>query len=386
MKDFNIDIIRNAVEKSFIQEEYHENIVYQWLKRPYLLFHKEQITTSQESLFYICFQLLDQMKQYEYLDDCQLQNEIQCIPFYVEHLLDENLYPELYIEYHCTLDRLLVLITLHTLLRLLGDPQADKLAQYLLSDMNYTMPHDFISKNAKVYLALQKTIQNALTDQSPIYKHSIDMMQNPDYCQTNKMHLIEFIRTYFDSDRLISNEIAAHLAKKSPTEDALILPAHDYQAENEQLQKQIADLQTALQKKDEEIAALKEALIEKDKKILALREEQQAYSLPTDTYIEIESRCKSKVTAILTAMYYAHYFHRVNLTDKDQMVTHILKYGFHYPTKSSSQLVSTYIRNGGDIATIKEELRSGIKLQLEDALKDLTDLQKVRSSENTKRW
>ena len=386
MKDFSIDIIKNAVEKSFIKAEYNENIVYRWLKRPSLLFKQEQITSSQESLFYICFQLLDHMKQYEYLDDCQLQNEIQCIPFYVEHLFEECNYQEPFKEYCCTLDRLLVMITLHTLLRLLGDPKADRLAQYLLSDMNYTMPHDFVSKNAKVYLALQKAIQNALTDQSLIYKHSIDMMQDPDYyCQTNEMHLIEFAQTYFASDRLISEEIAAHLAKAKPVEDALILPAHNYQAEIEQLQKQIVELQTALQKKNEEIAALKDTAQEKDKEILALQEKQQVSSLPTDAYIEIDSKCKSKVTALLTAMYYAHYFHGVNLPDKDQAVAHILQYGFHYSTKSAPQLISSFVRTGGDIETLKEELRSNITLQLEDALKDLTDIQKVRSSENAKR-
>ena len=387
MKDFSIDIIKNAVEKNFIKAEYNENIVYQWLKRPSLLFKQEQSTLSQESLFYICFQLLDHMKQYEYLDDCQLQNEIQCIPFYVERLFEECNYQEPFGEYYCALDRLLIMISLHTLLRLLGDPKADRLAQYLLSDMNYTMPHDLVSKNSRHYLALQKDIRNALTDDSPIYKHSIEMMQNPDYyCQTDKMHLIEFIQTYFASDRLISEEIAAHLTKDMPVEDAHILPAHDYQAETEQLKKQIAELQTALQKKDEEIAALKETAQEKDKEILALQEQQQVSSLPTDTYIEIESKCKSKVTALLTAMYYAHYFHGVNLPDKDQAVAHILKYGFHYSTKSAPQLVSSFVRTGGDLETIKEELRSSIKLLLEDAMKDLTDIQKIRSSENAKRW
>lgn len=84
-------------------------------------------------------------------------------------------------------------------------------------------------------------------------------------------------------------------------------------------------------------------------------------------------------------MYYAHYFHGVNLPDKDQAVAHILKYGFHYSTKSAPQLVSSFVRTGGDLETIKEELKSSIKLHLEDAMKDLTDIQKVRNSENAKR-
>lgn len=386
MKDFSIDIIRNAVEKSFIKTEYNDNIVYRWLKRPCLLFKQKQNILSQESLFYICFQLLDYLKQYEYLDDPQLQTEIQCIPYEIECLLNESDYSSLDWEYYCTVDRLLVIITLYTLLRLLGGQKTDILAQYLLVDMNYKMPGNFVAQENKVYSTLQNGIQGALTNDSPIYKHSTDIMHHPEhYSETDEMHLIEFVQTYFDSDRLISNEIAAHLAKDTPIEAPFILPAHDYQAETVQLQKQIAELQTALQKKDEEIAALKEASQEKDKEILALQEQQQASSLPTDAYIEIESKCKSKVTALLTAMYYAHYFHGVNLPDKDQAVAHILKYGFHYSTKSAPQLVSSFVRTGGDLETIKEELKSSIKLHLEDAMKDLTDIQKVRNSENAKR-
>ncbi len=387
MKDFSIDIVSNAVEKNLIKAEYNENIVYQWLKRPCLLFKQEQNILSQESLFYICFQLLDYLKQYEYLDDPQLQTEIQCIPYEIEHLLDESKYSPLdKWEYYCTVDRLLVIITLYTLLRLLGGQETDILAQYLLVDMNYKMPGNFVVRENKVYSTLQNGIQAALTDDSPIYKYSTDIMHHPEhYSETAEMHLIEFIQTYFDSDRLISHEIAAHLAKDTPVEDPFILPAYDYQAETEQLKKQIDKLQTELQKKDEEIIALEESSHKKEEEIAALREEIETSAKPTEGYIQIESKCKSKVTALLTAMYYAHYFHGVNLPNKDQAVTHILKYGFNYSTKSVPQLISTYIRNGGDIGTLKEELQSGIKQQLEDALKDLTDIQKVRCRENAKR-
>lgn len=381
MKDFNIDIIRNAVEKNLIKAEYNENIVYRWLKRPCLLFKQKQNILSQESLFYICFQLLDYLKQYEYLDDPQLQTEIQCIPYEIEHLLDESKYSPL----DCTVDRLLVIITLYTLLRLLGEQETDILAQYLLADMNYKMPSNFVTRESKEYSMLQNGIQAALTNESPIYKHSNQIMKSPDYCETNEMHLIEFVQTYFASDRLISHEIAAHLAKDTPVEDPFILPAYDYQAETEQLKKQIDELQTELQKKDEEIIALEESSHKKEEEIAALREEIETSAKPTEGYIQIESKCKSKVTALLTAMYYAHYFHGVNLPNKDQAVTHILKYGFNYSTKSVPQLISTYIRNGGDIDTLKEELQSGIKRQLEDALKDLTDIQRIRCRENAKR-
>ena len=77
MKDFSLTIVANSILKNVIQQDYKENIVFQWLKRPCLLFKQDQFFLSQESLFYICFQFLDHMKQYEDLGDCQLQNDIQ---------------------------------------------------------------------------------------------------------------------------------------------------------------------------------------------------------------------------------------------------------------------------------------------------------------------
>lgn len=367
--DFSMDVVSKGIQKNLIQQEYKENIVFRWLKRPCLLFKQEQIFLSQESLFYICFQLLDHIKQYEDLADCQLQTDIQCIPFEVEHLFDEDNYQEPLGEHHCTIDRLLVILTLHTLLRMLGGPEADELAKCLIPDMNYTMPHNFINQNSKIYLSLQRGIQLALTEESPIYKHSIKMMQNSDYyCQTDKMHLIEFIQTYFESDRLISNEIAAQLAKKSPVEDAFILPAHDDQTEIEQLQAHIKTLEESLQQKDKEIAEL--------------RYQQETLQLPTEDCVHIKSKYKSRVAAILSAMYYADYFQgEGNLTDKNTTITHILKYGFHYPAKSVSQLLSQYVYNGGNLDMLKTDLQKTIKKQLDDALADLTNIQQDRSKE-----
>lgn len=121
----------------------------------------------------------------------------------------------------------------------------------------------------------------------------------------------------------------------------------------------------------------------KDEEIAVLREEIETFSnKPAEGYIQIESSCKSKVAAILSAMYYANYFHGVNLSDKDQAVTHILKHGFNYSTKSEPQLVSTYVRNGGNLENLKHDLQNTITLQLDDALNNLTCIQKVRTKKD----
>lgn len=392
MKDFSIDIIRNAVEKSFIKAEYNENIIYRWLKRPCLLFKQKQNILSQESLFYICFQLLDYLKQYEYLDDPQLQTEIQCIPYEIEHLLNESDYSPLDGEYYCTVDRLLVIITLYTLLRLLGGQETDILAQYLLIDMNYKMPGNFVAQENKVYSTLQNGIQAALTNDSPIYKHSTDIMHHPEYySETDKMHLIEFVQTYFDSDRLISHEIAAHLAKDTHVEAPLILPAHDYQAETEQLQKQIAELQTALQKKDEEIIALQAkqqapvpdnsaVLLNENKQLKQeleeLQEQKQQLLQNLQSYahpVHIVKGKKSKAATIFSAMFYANYFQCDNNLNKNECVAAILQRIFNDSSNSIPQLVSSYL-DKGTLDQLKQEL-----------IDTLSDLQHAKNTDRTLR-
>lgn len=391
MKDFSIDIIRNAVEKSFIQTEYNDNIVYRWLKRPCLLFKQKQNILSQESLFYICFQLLDYLKQYEYLDDPQLQTEIQCIPYEIEHLLNESDYSSLDWEYYCTVDRVLLIRTLYNLLRFLDGQETADLAKYLLVDMNYKMPGNFATQENTVYLILCNGIQAALTNESPIYTHSNQIMKSPDYCETNEMHLIEFVQTYFASDRLISEEIATHLAKDTPVEEAHILPSHDYQAETEQLKKQIDELQTALQKKNEEIIALQAkqqapvpdnsaALLNENKQLKQeleeLQEQKQQLLQNLQSYahpIHIVKGKKSKAATIFSAMFYANYFQCDNNLNKNECVTTILQRIFNDSSNSIPQLVSSYL-DKGTLDQLKQEL-----------IDTLSDLQHAKNTDRTLR-
>ncbi|MCI5680354.1 MAG: hypothetical protein MR293_00030 [Bacteroidales bacterium] len=209
---------------------------------------------------------------------------------------------------------------------------------------------------------------NTLTKESPIYQRSAQIMQSTDYCETDETHLIDYVQKYMLSPQRISEEIANLSAQNHNEEKQHIGQTEKNYKEIEQLQAHIKTLEESLQKKNEEIAAL--------------REEIETSSKPAEGYIQIESSCKSKVAAILSAMYYANYFHGVNLSDKDQAVTHILKHGFNYSTKSEPQLVSTYVRNGGNLENLKHDLQNTITLQLDDALNNLTCIQKVRTKKD----
>lgn len=368
--DFSMDVVSNAVQKSFIQQEYKENIVFQWLKRPCLMYCRDSKVLSQEDLFYLCFQLLDTLKQCDDLTDCQVQSEMQCIQYEVERIFDQSKYAGN--TYQCMSDRLLVILTLYRLLCMidcmLDEPQVGVLAKYLLNDTNHIIPKDI---STQWYKERGNDITAALTQDSPIYKRSSAIIASTDCCEIDELNLIDYIQGYMVSPQKISKEIAAH-KENNPTEDnspttQTTVHTQKNNKELEQLRAQIKTLEESLQQKDEEIAAL--------------REEIETTAKSVEGYIQIESKCKSKVAAILSAMYYAGYFHGVELPDRNQAVTHILKYGFHYPTKSISQLLSQYTYNGGNIENLKNELRSIIELQLEDTLKDLVQIQKDRSNE-----
>ena len=367
--DFGMDVLSKAVQKSFIQQEYKENIVFRWLKRPCLMYCKDSKVLSQENLFYICFQLLDTLKQCDDLTDCQVQSEMQCVPYEVERLFDQSRYAGN--TYQCMSDRLLVILTLYRLLcmidYLMDQLQIGVLAKYLLNDTNHIIPEGI---STQLYAKRGNDITAALSQDSPIYKRSSAIMASADYCEIDEPNLMDYIQGYMVSPQQISKEIAAH-KENSPTEEypttQTIIQTQECNKEMEQLRAQIKTLEESLQQKDEEIAAL--------------REEIETSAKPTEGYIQIKSKCKSKVAAILSAMYYAGYFHGVNLSDKDQVVTHILKYGFNYSTKSEPQLVSTYMRNGGNLEDLKDDLQNTLTLQLNDALKDLNCIQKVRTTD-----
>lgn len=369
--DFSMDVVSKGIQKNLIQQEYKENIVFRWLKRPCLMYCRDSKVLSQENLFYICFQFLDTLKQCNDLTDCQVQSEMQCIPYEVERIFDQSKYAGN--TYQCMSDRLLVILTLYRLLCMidcmLDEPQVGVLAKYLLNDTNHIIPKDI---STQWYKERGNDITAALTQDSPIYKRSSAIIASTDCCEIDELNLIDYIQGYMVSPQKISEEIATH-KENCPTKDCpttqIIVQKTENNKEIEQLQACIKTLEESLQKKDEEIAVL--------------REEIETFSnKPTEGYIQIESKCKTKVAAILSAMFYAHYFHGVgDISDRNEVVTHILKYGFNYPTKSVSQLLWQYTYNKGNIENLKDELRSIIEMQLEDTLKDLVQIQKDRSNE-----
>lgn len=355
-KEFSFQTLANCVQRNFIVEKHHDNIVYRWLKRPCAMYCSIKGILSQENIFYICFQFLDTLKSND-PSDCVFQDEIQCIPYEIERVFERHHYLDDLRQ--CGRDRFLTVLTLYTLLRLTGIPQTDQLAQYLISDMGILIPDGLYED---WYSDIYAQMSDLLTNSSPIYQQSAAIINNPTTSNMGFPYLVDYIQRYMNSPRRLSEEIAAQMTQCSENNPPAAQPSERANVSDTPKQETV---ETLLRQKDEEIAALKQEL--------------DTYQHPTTGSVQITNRCKSKVTALLSAMFYAGYFKGENgLSDRNQVVGHILQYGLHYPTKSIPQLLSAYMTMGtGNIEGLKEELREAYQRQFEDILNDLKDIQKT---------
>lgn len=355
-EEFSFQTLADCVQRNFIVEKHHDNIVYRWLKRLCGMYCSPRGILSQENLFYICFQFLDTLKSND-PSDCVFQDEIQCIPYEIERVFDPHHYLDNLRQ--CGRDRFMTVLTLYALLRLTGIPQADQLAISLIGDMGILIPEGIYGKwNSEIY----DEIIDLLTNSSPIYQQSVSITHSSTTSQTDSPYLVDYILNYMNSPQRLSEEIAAQTALSSEGTSPAAQSSESADVSDTPEQKA---LETLLQQKDEEIAALKQEL--------------GTYQHPTTGYVQITNRCKSKVTSLLSAMFYAGYFKGENgLSDRNQVVGYILQYGLHYPTKSIPQLLSAYMTMGtGSIDGLKEELREAYQRQFEDILNDLKDIQKT---------
>lgn len=344
-----------AVEAN-IEKMYKENIVYQWLRKPCLSISHNKRLLNPNHLFYISFYVLDMVKRYTDMDDCRLKSEIECIPYEIESYLPLKDYRD--DDYPCAEDRLLVMVVLYELLRMVDVDNPDRLTQYLIADWCQIIPSD--CKECYGWDSNTRAkISTIVKGKSPIYAESSKFMQSSDYSDANKMHLIDYVQGYVCSKRRISDEIErlsrgeSYIVEKLEPNISECSDAQELQSaiENEEivrLRERVEELEAMLARKDDKIADLK--------------------NFP----IEISSTCKSKIVVLLSAMYYANYFHYKGSSNRKDPLRYILRNGFGYGTKSISQTLSSWQKNGGKINDLKNTLRSTIEEQLEEALSDLT--------------
>lgn len=343
-----------AVEAN-IEQTYKENIVYQWLKKPCLSMRKNKRLLTPIHLFYISFYVLDMVKRYADWDDCCLKSEIECIPYDIESYLPLEDYCN--DDYPCAEDRLFVMVVLYELLRMVDTENPDRLTKYLTEDWCRVIPSD--CKDCYSWDSnVREKISTIVKGKSLIYAESSKAMQSPDYGDADKINLIDYVHSYMCSKQRISDEIDRLLrgepyvteAPGKNVSDNLDIQELPSTVENEEivrLRQRVKELEALLAKKEDKIADLK------------------------DFPIEISSTCKSKIVALLSAMYYAHYFCYKGSSNREAPLKYILLNGFGYDTKSISQTLSSWRKTGGNIDDLKKKLRTTIEEQLEDALSDL---------------
>lgn len=335
-------------ERQTIRENYESNFVYQWLKLPCLTYCKPKGLLTHEDLFCLAFQFLDFLKQHRDYSNCLLHSELQCIPFEIARHW-ENFRGE---PHPCNMEKLLAIRTLYHLLQMV-EASDDDMDQYNLEkSLTCNIPKIFHNHTKEYVQSMITDIDHILTVNSPIYQRSSEILSSADYDEMEEPNLIDYIGGYMASPQRISEEIANGKAPTAqPSENK---PRTDTP--------ELARLQEELQQKDEQIKDLQGLL--------------DTFAQPDKGYVEIDSTCKVKIVAILSAMYYAHFFHGVGISNRDDVVGHILQYGFNYNTRSISQTLNRYVNNSGGIDDLKRLLN--------EALDELKGIRKEKKNEKKK--
>ena len=352
-----LDALRKSIENN-VMEDYKENIVYQWLRKPCMAYSQDKYRLTPDGLFYMSFGLLDLLKQYNRYDDCRLQNEIQCIPYDIEEIIDMRNYGG--DRNKCFNDRMFVLLALSKLLQMLDSEDTDKLSSYLNDGIEEIVDAHFLSDD--IYPTGKRArMTKALTTDSPIFAQSSKIMCKEDFGEAKEEHLIDYIERYMLSDRRISAEIATLLhtnkdkgnEKENPYREGLISEKKviaSQKAEAERLEARVKELEGLLEEKERELKAMREG--------------------NGGSMIRIANRKNSSLELLLCGLYYADYF----VNDKgvkigrDETIREILKYGFHCESGRVSKDISQYISTG-TIATFKDDLIKDFKKALDDVKK-----------------
>ncbi len=349
MGSFNIDTIAKCVGNSFI-EKHQDSLVYQWLMKPCLILSHDPKRLNPDSMYYLSCWTLDLIKPYKRFDDCRLINEVQCIPHYVANLLAPQNYDG-NIE-ACWEDRMFVLHALSILVESIDYDEYQTLAHYIENGIKEIVPEGVWNKDLSTD-PIQARIRRELTQGSAIYTRSEEIYYEEELAKPKEDNLLSTLLRYMVSPERFSEQIEK-AAATTTSEDGT---------------------QAALQAR---VEALEKALEEKDKEIAALREEnEKTQKADAICPIQIEGRKKQNVTAVITAMYYAHYFGSTDLRDKNECVKYVLLHGFGYKTESVSQMISGMNDKEHALDRIKEELRKTIESQLEDALTELEHIQNI---------
>lgn len=323
-------------EKQFIRENYGDNIVFQWLKLPCLTYCKPNGLLTHEDLFCLSFQFLDFLKQHNDHSDCMLHNELQCIPYEIARHWDKYTGN----QQQWVTETLLAILTLCELLQIVvaEDDEEDTVLYHPEKSLSCNIYKIFPNCSKEHVSSVITDIDCIFTTKSPIYRHSSKIMLMADDCEAEKPHLIDYILGYMVSQQRISEEIeTAQTATAQPSDNAS-------------------------KKETQELEQLREELKKKELEIKELKEQTgNTPAQPIKGSIEIPHGYKERITALLSAMYYAHFFiGKDGISNRDDVLTHILKYGFHYETHSISEMLSQFETNTEGLERLRKELNDAL--------------------------
>lgn len=353
--------ILNSQQADWVESVFEDDFVYLWTNGPCVHFCSGDGMLNPSSLFFACYIGLDALKKYGGTHDHRVLQKMKYLPddFYDELCRKNDLGADVDLAY----DIILVVTTLCELLRLPKDERLTEIAD-AIHDWIVTFLEDFDASFQRKLMDWSNLISEEYCYKSPMTIAARKAERGETEGDGNNDNIIAYIRKYIQSERCISEEIAAVVRNRGKSSK---VPAQTVTTPTEESKTAVRQAKEETERLKQRIAELEQALAEKEKEAEAHKDNGGA------SKIRIADRKKRKMEVILCGLYYSDYF----VDDKgvklgrDETVQEIMKHGFQCEAGRLSKDISQFIQTG-TLSVFKEDLLK----EYQEALNDIKKVQR----------
>ncbi len=356
-----MNYLLNSDMADLVESVFEDDFVYLWTKGPCIHFYSEEGMLNPSSLFFACYIGLDTLKKYGGTKDHRALQKIKYLPddLYDELCKENGSSEDDYLYY----DIVLIVTTLCELLRLPQDKRLIEIADVLL-EWIVTFLADFEDSFQQELKDWSNRISEEYRYKSPMTIAARRIEQGDTENYSNNDNIIAYIREYMQSERRISEEIAAVVRNEGKSGK---VPAQIVTTTTEESKTLIRQAQEEIERLEQRTKELEKALAEKEKEAEALNNNGGV------SKIRVADGKKRKMEVILCGLYYSDYF----VDDKgvklgrDETVQEIMKQGFQCEAGRVSKDISQFVKTG-TLSAFKEDLLNDYR----DALADIKKVQR----------
>lgn len=336
-----------SAQRAFIEENYRDDVVYQWLRYPCMKHTADDALMYPELLYYVCMQVLDLLKRYGCSCDSRVSEQMRTMPYEMRdafYVPNSSHYAEVGCYSAC-----MILTTLSSLLGYSEDEFLQEHSQNL-RDMSLEFPDvSYWGRNVVVSPYIE-----ALEKEYSVYSFISAGLDNAKRRNTNicgsGVNICEYIADYLASGRYISEEIAhCALSGDGGTEES---------------SESLEAARTKIGELEARVKELESELEERGSAMGTMQNEKDGEK------ICVATGKKAKLEAVMVGLYYADYF----VNDKgmklslEKTVPRIMKDGFNSDCNRLSKDISQFATTN-TLSVFKDDILQMVKDGLDDIKK-----------------